>query len=309
MISAADAFAPANALLVNMDGAENGRDVVDYASNISDTDLPKRAALYTLADEIAALYTLGRETVDKSILELQAKNAIYINGKGGDDGKDGQTPANAVRTLKTAFDKLKALNGGTLYVVNTVDVSSARIVAETGETGAVTTHYSGEGGSADVAGGVLVKRYAQPDNISGLTGFGVADNQNALFNVTGSLTLDGITLDGHAKAVTSGKQEVVADGVTAKAPLIVVAADGLLTTDNGARLQNNANSGDGGAVANSGTFRMDGGTITGNRAANGAGVWQNGTFRARRERAHARRGPDGLPDGGRRQKDREGHQR
>ncbi|WP_207667019.1 MULTISPECIES: beta strand repeat-containing protein [Anaerotruncus] len=279
VISAADAFAPANALLVNMDGAENGRDVVDYASNISDTDLPKRAALYTLADEIAALYTLGRKNVDNSILELQAKNAIYINGKGGDDGKDGQTPANAVRTLKTAFDKLKALNGGTLYVVNTVDVSSARIAAETGETGAVTTHYSGEGGSAGVAGAVLVKRYAQPDNISGLTGFGVADNQNALFNVTGSLTLDGITLDGHAKAVTSGKQEVVADGVTAKAPLIVVAADGLLTTDNGARLQNNANSGDGGAVANSGTFRMDGGTITGNRAANGAGVWQNGTFR------------------------------
>ena len=272
-------FAPANALLVNMDGAENGRNVVKYPAPIVDADVSKRLADYTLADEIAALYTLGRKVVDNSILELQAKNAVYINGASGGDGKDGNTPAAAVRTLKTAFDKLASLKGGTLYVVETVDVSSARIAAETGETGAVTTHYSGEGGSADVAGAVLIKRDAQPDNISGLTGFGVADNQNALFNVTGSLTLDGITLDGHAKAVTSGKQEVVADGVTAKAPLIVVAADGLLTTDNGARLQNNANSGDGGAVANSGTFRMDGGTITGNRAANGAGVWQNGTFR------------------------------
>lgn len=273
-------FAPTNSLLVNMDGAENGRNVVKYPDPIVDADVSKRLADYTLADEIAALYTLGRKDVDNSILELQAKNAVYINGVSGDDGKDGNTPAAAVRTLKTAFDKLAGLKGGTLYVVDTVDVSSARITAGTDETtGAASTSYSGEGGSVSVAGGVLIKRYAQPDNISGLTGFDVADNQNALFNVTGSLTLDGITLDGHAKAVTGGKQEVVADGVTAKAPLITVAADGLLTTDNGARLQNNANSGDGGAVANSGTFRMDGGSITGNRAANGAGVWQNGTFR------------------------------
>ncbi|WP_288284025.1 hypothetical protein [uncultured Anaerotruncus sp.] len=273
-------FAPTNSLLVNMDGAENGRNVVKYPDPIVDADVSKRLADYTLADEIAALYTLGRKDVDNSILELQAKNAVYINGVSGDDGKDGNTPAGAVRTLKTAFDKLASLKGGTLYVVDTVNVSSARITAGTDETtGAASTSYSGEGGSVSIAGGVLIKRYAQPDNISGLTGFGVADNQNALFNVTGSLTLDGITLDGHAKAVTGGKQEVVAGGVTAKAPLITVAADGLLTTDNGARLQNNANSGDGGAVANSGTFRMDGGSITGNRAANGAGVWQNGTFR------------------------------
>lgn len=127
--------------------------------------------------------------------------------------------------------------------------------------------------------------------------------------MTGSLTLDGITLDGHAKAVTGGKQEVVADGVTAKAPLITVAADGLLTTDNGARLQNNANSGDGGAVANSGTFRMDGGSITRESCGKRRGRLAERHLPARRERAYARDGPDGLSDGGRRRKDREGHQR
>lgn len=85
-------FAPANALLVNMDGAENGRNVVKYPAPIVDADVSKRLADYTLADEIAALYTLGRKVVDNSILELQAKNAVYINGASGGDGKDGNTP-------------------------------------------------------------------------------------------------------------------------------------------------------------------------------------------------------------------------
>ncbi|WP_308753605.1 NosD domain-containing protein [uncultured Anaerotruncus sp.] len=282
IIDAEDDFAPANPLLVNMDGAENGRNVVRYGDFIKDADLSKRLADYTLADEIAALYTLGRKDTDNHFLELQAKSAVYINGQAGDDTKDGTTPANAVRTLKVAFDKLKTYNGGTLYVVDTVDVSSARITVVTDEEGVVTADYSGEGGGVTVAGEVLIKRYAQPSNIVGLTGFGIAGNESALFNVIGNLTLDGVTVDGHSRAVTSGKQEIVAAGVVAKAPLITVAAGGTLTTDNGVRLQNNSNTatdGTGGAVANNGTFRMEGGVIAGNDAQYGAGVWQNGAFR------------------------------
>ena len=92
----------------------------------------------------------------------------------------------------------------------------------------------------------------------------------AFFNVHPdcSLTLKNITLDG-------GWDNVNNKGIKSANSLIIVREDGALTLNDGATLQNNYSSGNGGAVyIYGGTFTMnDGSSITGNSAANGGGVY------------------------------------
>lgn len=227
---------------------------------------------------------IGSDVFNSNALILTKPNAVYIDGVNGRDTADGMTPSTAVATLKTAYERLQALKGGVLYVVDTVTIDRAERLSE--------NSYSKFGiPEITVDGTVTVKRYVRPSAYGAVSQWSspeeqenyiVDSNKNALFQVTtgGMLTLENIVLDGHKNTVnrsdTSDAYKTNADGVEANAPLILVETNGKLNLDQGAVLQNNVNtitpSGvdvsdgklPGGAIYNAGTVVVTGGTVNGN---------------------------------------------
>ena len=252
-------------LSLDMDDAENARAVVTYTSAPTSANLSTELAKYTLSDDVAPLYKLARRTDDTKIFELQEKGGIYVDGNAAAGG-DGTEPSKAVRTLQEAYQKLAGTGGGTIYVVNPVTVSG---------TIALGRSYAEGGTTVDAGGPVTIKRYSKPD------AFTTQSNTDTLINVTGgTLTLaEGLTVDGHSAPVTQGKDTVRAPAVEAAAPLISVSG-GTVLVQSGAVLRDNHNpSGNGGAVATSGsgTLTMTGGTIANMKASQGAAVYHSGT--------------------------------
>lgn len=270
-------FAPVDALLINMDGTGEGRKVVDYPEDIS-ADLDAIIPYYTLADEVPERYTLGQSTTDKSVLELQIKGEIYIDGVSGSDEADGKTPKTAVKTLAEAYKKLAAQKGGTLYVVGEITIGKDQNITLSGQElfGA---------GYMDAGGPVTIKRYSQPTAHANLDGYEVGGNTGSLFVVEGggSLTLENITADGHLYE-TYGSAHIAAPAAGGDA--IVTVNEGKLILNEGAVLQNNAGSEKGGGgihvsakgAANMGPGSLVTGCTAGKNGGGGVYVALNGSL-------------------------------
>ena len=257
--------------------AYDGRLVVSYPDGTTLTSNDVKG--YTVSGRQG--YDVAVNDAAKSQIILKALGAVYIDGVSGVDTNDGTAPTKSVKTLKRAYELLKAKKGGVLYVVNTVTITDAQELTETSYKNYGTT-------VALTEGTVQIQRYGKPTayNTSAwidpntMDNFNVESNANALFSVSGSgmLDLKNIQMDGHKDAVAltdSLAYKTNAGAIEATAPLIQVNG-GKLNLGEGAVLQNNKNTiapgsttsttGNvpGGAVYNSGTMNITGGVVKGN---------------------------------------------
>ena len=278
----------------------NGRDVVHFQKGVhpETTDI----GLYLLEERIKNFFYLTNKSEDEPhILELHVPMSVYIDGsKGNDDQEDrvaGSTPKTPVKSLKRAFELLKTRGGNTIYVVDTVKLTDNAYI--TGNS------YRGNGepvllGSTDK---VQIIRYIQPDfaraNAEAAVdaGYDVEDFTGVLLNVGDSTnTSTSITVRFGANVFFDGHSEpkkdedntiglIVSGYSEAKAPLIKVEDRNTLELEAGVTLQDNNNTYrdgetgmDGGVLYNSGTTTVNGALFTNNKADQGSGVYQDGTF-------------------------------
>lgn len=267
VVNVTGAATKANAVHILLDDAKNGRIIATY------TEAPDAAetSKYLLDSAITSLYKL--KIVGNDVV-LVAKGAAYVDGKAGDDARDGTTPANAVKTLKQAYANLEK-EGGTIYIVNTVSIDQSISLTE--------NSYIDDGNEIQIESGtVTIRRYSKPTAAASLTGYTRASCTGAMFQIQagGALTLQDIAIDGHSQSANTGKPETTANGVNATAAMIDVS--GTLTMEAGAALKNNNNTNTavgGGAIRirSTGTVRIRGGEITGNAAKMGGdGVYNFG---------------------------------
>lgn len=267
VVNVTGAATKANAVHILLDDAKNGRIIATY------TEAPDAAetSKYLLDSAITSLYKLK---IDGNNVVLVAKGAAYVDGKAGDDARNGTTPANAVKTLKQAYANLEQ-EGGTIYIVDTVSIDQSISLTE--------NSYIDDGNEIQIESGtVTIRRYSKPTAAASLTGYTKASCTGAMFQIQegGALTLQDIAIDGHSQSANTGKPETTATGVNAAAAMIDVS--GTLTMEAGAALKNNNNTSDrvgGGAIRirSTGTVRIRGGEITGNAAnMGGDGVYNFG---------------------------------
>ena len=281
-------FAPADAstLYILVENPADGRDIVAYPAGSEPGDAQKLIYDVTHDPDVAGQYIVDNEPARRHILELRLPYQVYLDGVNGSDLNDGKTPETSVKTVHRAYELIRdahtlfggEVSGGLIHVVDTVTIASAMALSQTYVSGGVTV---------DAEGPVSFKRYAQPTAHASIEGFERPTNVNALFNVAsgGSLTLENVTVDGHAGAITTGNPALVAPGVTAEAALIVVETGGAFTLSGG-RLQNasaNETALAGALTLNGGTADITGGVIYNAEAAyeteeTGVSVYQNGTL-------------------------------
>ena len=279
-------FKPASGTLqVTMDDPYLGRPVVQYPGKQGATSAYEptldEIAIYRMERSVTDIFSLGSRTGDVNVLELQYRHRVYIDGVNGSDSKSGGVPAQAVRTLKKAYELLKNIGGGYLYVVDTVTINE--------NISLTATSYSAGLIGIDIIGGVVdVRRYVVPDGMKNNNDYSnPGDHTGALFKVDsgGIFNLQDIIIEGHRKSIAIGDiYEDVAGTTKAAAPLITAGSGSVLNLNEGAPLRDNDNSLEvperleGGAVANHGTLNYDGATVQNNSASKGAGIYQDGYF-------------------------------
>ncbi len=174
-------------------------------------------------------------------------STVYLNGVSGSDAYSGSA-AYPVKTFAQAKDLLSMTNG-TIYISGEVTVSDTQTWDLSGYEGAKVMRAAG------YEARLVVVSYN-----------------------TGNLTLSNITIDGNKANVAATRAMVTINGRINGGSYT---SPGIVTMQDGAVLQNNANNAVGaGAVFNSGEFIMTGGTITGNSTTqSGGGVGcQYGSF-------------------------------
>lgn len=279
-------FKPASGTLqVTMDDPYLGRPVVQYPGKQGAAEAYEPAldeiAIYRLERSVTDIFSLGSRTGDVNVLELQYRHRVYIDGINGADGNSGGVPAQAVRTLKKAYELLKNIGGGYLYVVDTVTINE--------NINLTATSYSAGLTGIDIIGGAVdIRRYVVPDGMKSNSDYSSpGDHTGALFQVDsgGIFNLQDIIIEGHRESIAIGDiYEDVAETTQAAAPLITAGSGSVLNLNEGTVLRDNDNSLEaperleGGAVANHGTLNYDGASVENNSAAKGAGIYQDGYF-------------------------------
>ena len=197
----------------------------------------------------AGLSGLYRVSVSGSDLILAAKSKVYLDPVSGSDSNNGANPAKAVQTLRRAYELVQD-TGGAIYIMNTVVIADS--------TTLTANSYSSASGAVSAGDTVDFLRYVKPTQ--NLTNYEAASCPDALFSVAGggALTLDGVSIDGHHVAVTSGNAEDITTAFTASAPLITAA--GALKLNNASLNNNTSDAATGGAVniTGNGTLEMTG---------------------------------------------------
>ncbi len=253
------------------------RTIADYPETATNAE----RASYNFQSNVTDYYVLRNRGTDDTVLELQFKSAIYIDGIHGDDANDGKTADTAVKTLKQAYTLLESTESSYLYVVDAVTT--------TADTSLTTTSYSdGNGDSVTLTvNPIEVYRYAQPTAHASLTGFTHETNTGALFDSAGgTLTLGDLVVNGHSNAITGVNypDSRIAAGAQAKSALLRTEEHGTLQLESGAVLRDNDNvsaatddaSMQGGAVNNEGSFFFNQAMLINNKAVHGAAVYQDG---------------------------------
>jgi hypothetical protein len=221
--------------IINPEAPVDGRAIALYDTSIA-TPGALEIARFPLTTSVAQQYLVGNRAANARMLELQIRQAVYIDGIYGDDGLDGTAPVKAVRTLARAWELLKERQSTILYVVNPVTIGSAESIELRGKR-----YSDGDSKLINLSSEAIVRRYSQPADFASLIGFAVDSNLDALFRVAGggSLSLN-LTVEGHAEAIT-GNVQVTAPGVEARSPMIEVQPGGQLTLNGSAVLINNGN--------------------------------------------------------------------
>lgn len=242
-------YAPSSALQVSIHNDYNGRPLIKYPDGTTPGE--PELKYYSFDDAINALYDIVNSSSDSSMLELNQRRVIYLDGQSesDDSSRDGTTPEKAFKTLRETFEAIGEeadTKGVLIYVVNTLDIA-----AGTGEPSEIelmnikvstgnTYHYEGyyEELDADsrvnIRGQVYFKRYSQPQNYDAgdpvYEGFNKETLLDSLFCVggDGQLILSGIYLDGHSVSSDSIQPTLAAPGVEAKSPLVTVKNTGIL---------------------------------------------------------------------------------
>ncbi len=241
-------FVPAAQLAVTIQNDFDGRPVIVYpeGSTPSFVELER----FYFDDAIQALYDIVNRTGDAKTFELSMRRAIYLDGQNGDDDNhDGSAPDKAFKTLKRVYQEIGPDNtndGILVYIVDTVDVKAgtpnkielSNILVRNLSAGESyhLGYYKDEtlGTPIEIKGQIYFKRYVQPGAYS-ISDPDFADYtsdtlEGNLFRVKngGSLTLNGIYVDGHSQPVSGTYKTLTAPGVNAKAPLVTVEAGGEL---------------------------------------------------------------------------------
>jgi hypothetical protein len=181
-------------------------------------------------------------------------NKFYLDGVNGSNSNSALFPNDAVKSLSTIFNRCGYLAGDEVYVVNKVTATNA--LTWNGLPYNNVTLYRYNGGhtlKADSQTGVITPIVGNENNDS---------YKGELLVVNNRAILTGITLDGYYEdpfAPAGGKGETPETSVQATAPLITVSNGGIVELSNGTVLNNNYNTGNGGAVYvnNGGTLMMN----------------------------------------------------
>lgn len=237
-----------------------------YAKYLNRTNVDPDAEQnrYELMGHLTSIYLLEHRVENDAInLILSTSNVVYLDplytgGPQEDIGKQGCKADYPVTTLQDAYRYLQE-RGGLIYIVTPVHIDEdVTLGLNQCTVGSETVTLN--------AGSVYIRRYSKPE--SDIFGFQKAPtNDQALFEVEkgSSLTLDGLTLDGHATAVTGASEKYSftnAPAVDTQYPLVMVKDGTALTLHNGAILKNNHNitaekAHEGDAVNNDQTFAIE----------------------------------------------------
>lgn len=250
-IKAAKGYSPGpdKKLSVNIENPFDKRKVIEYPE-LGSGEAPDLTLMnqYTIPSAIAAMYNLGNRS-NENTLELQEKAAVYLDGVNGDDNRDGKTPRTSVKTIGTAYEKIKT-GGGVILVVDTVTVrEDIKLTARSYTKGSETVTTTGP---------VFFRRYAQPTAWEELPGYDVSSHQKTLVNVSAGkvLEVDNLSFEGHSQQVV-GDKEFAALGIEAHSALISV--NGELKVNKG-KIHQNKNTAEQGKSA--GIFIDAGGKLT-----------------------------------------------
>lgn len=216
-------------LSVHVEDDFDGRVMVQYP----DGSVPSAEEMeyYQLEDYILSVYDFLQNPEDPSQLTLQKRQVYFLDGENGSDEKDGLTPDTALKTLEALYQKLagnQKTAGAVVYVVNgvTIDknVTLTNYIYRTQEEDGISRVYKGSYQSGDttypVQTQVTFMRYLRPEDADTTEGFKNAQTcTGALFMVqeSGSLSLNGIYLDGGLNGATYLLEESSGNSLTAEA--------------------------------------------------------------------------------------------
>ncbi len=260
----------ASVLNIRLSDAADGREIAHY-STISSKPESSETGMYVLADSVSDNYAVSTKV---GYVYLAAKVGVYVDGENGDDENQGITPETAVKTLAKAYSILEDQGGGTIYILGTVSIGSEETVYIT------SNEYVDMECNYTIDGTVRIMRYSQPTAYSEVEGYSVSSFTGTLISVEngGELSLEEITIDGHANKLSSGIPKTTALEVSAAAAMITVNNGGTLNIEDETILQNNNNastSASGGAICMyaGSTVDISGGSITGNSDNIAAGIY------------------------------------
>ncbi len=219
---------------VVIDGALESGSEISADSYVKPANIARGTDSYTITSDDLSRFGLDDKsgtyilTLDGNAINLRltaqpSANAVYLDPASGSDTNGGKAEGGAVKSLEKAIEIARAGGAEEIYVMGVITVTDARTWDDIKLTRYFT--YLGE----------LVR---------------VADG--------GSLTLNGVILDGGKKS-----------GLSANRPLIMVDKGGSLAVGDGSVLKNNSSLMEGGAVYNVGEMKLCGGTISGNDTQDG----------------------------------------
>ncbi len=243
-------------------------------------------------------------TIKVQVIRRGVGKVFYLDGQNGSNANSALRPNDAALSLSYIFNRCGYMPGDIIYIVNTVDVTKNLEWSGSAYNGVTIYRYPGghplatkhvtddhgdplywvdEGHSAQTT----TQTQWPVEDIPAIVG----NEDNEAFTGTlvavgdkGNLTIRDITLDGHMSDHTNPwTNEANADaGVTAASPMITIASGGTATLTNGAMLQNNNSTTNGGAiaVADGGTLMMNNDASIKNNvtSGNGGAVYMAGTM-------------------------------
>ena len=228
-------------LYVNVEADWDGKQVVQYPEDFVPT--AQHIDHYRLEDHILAVYDFLNAQNKPNILELYMRKCLYLDGENGSDQNTGESPAQALKTLKAVYEKLqrdRTAVGTLVFVVDEVTIGPAMSISlsnEIKQDNDGRKRYSGiyseeedgkETERIETGAQVFFKRYSQPEDLEGLTGYDKETYKGTLFTVNGTLTLSGVYLDGHNAESVGSQQALRAAAVEAEGPLVTVSERGYL---------------------------------------------------------------------------------
>ena len=213
---------------------------------IGDTIL-QAASGYTLTEEDCQRFAIDGGAYSIALMDGEGKlvaGEIYLDSSSGDDANSGLTASNAVKTLSKAIELFDSQYAQKIMVCATYTLPS------------------GESTLLDRMGGgrrnlPLVRYDGSSDVSSSFT-------ETLLTISQGDVTITNVTLDGRKEKITASGSLLDIDGSTT----IVTLGDGATVCNNKKILQGSGS----GVHIGDGTFKMIGGTVTGNEALRGYGL-------------------------------------